>query len=215
MIGSWPAVGAVAASVPVQPDREQARSWAVQELARPEYQAARPGLVERVLTWIGDQLGRLDFGAGAPSGLGLLAFSLILGAVVWYVLRRAGGLHPTARRAKLEVFSGPTATAADHRRAADRHAAAGEWDQAVVERFRAIARELEERALLSPQPGRTALELAVDGGAARPELAADLRAAAHSFDDVSYGHLSVDQAADHGLRELDARLLATKPMAVR
>jgi hypothetical protein len=85
----------------------------------------------------------------------------------------------------------------------------------VVERFRAIARELEERALLSPQPGRTAREVARDGGAALPELASDLLVAAHHFDDVSYGHLTVDRRADQALRDLDDRLRAARTVSAQ
>jgi Domain of unknown function (DUF4129) len=206
---------ALLAQVPVQPDRGQARTWALQELARPEYQAAKPGLINRVLTWILDKVARL-FEIGGPSGLvGVAVVGLLVAAVVTYILYRTGGLRPTARRERAEVFSGPQATAADHRAAADRHATAGQWDRAVVERFRAIARELEERALLSPQPGRTAVEVATDGGRALPDLAADLRAAARSFDDVSYGHLTVDRSADLALRELDDRLRAARPVMMR
>jgi hypothetical protein len=105
-------------------------------------------------------------------------------------------------------------TAADHRAAAQRHADAQEWGLAVVERFRAIARELEERALLSPQPGRTALEVAQEGGKALPELTSDLLAAAHVFDDVSYGHLTVGPAADQALRALDERLRTARAAGV-
>jgi hypothetical protein len=85
----------------------------------------------------------------------------------------------------------------------------------VVERFRAIARELEERALLSPQPGRTAREVARDGGKALPELAADLLVAAHHFDDVSYGQLNVDRRVDQTLRDLDERLRAASPVSAQ
>jgi Domain of unknown function (DUF4129) len=206
---------AVLAAVPVHPDREQGRSWAVDELSRPEYQAARPSLIERASSWLWDRLQLLDFGAGASSLVGLAVFALLVGAVVAYILYRTGGLSPTTRRGKGEVFTVAHTTAAEHRTAADRHADAQEWDRAVVERFRAIARELEERALLAPQPGRTALETALEGGRALPESATDLRAAARFFDDVSYGHLMVDRSADLALRELDSRVRSAKPVAVR
>jgi Domain of unknown function (DUF4129) len=196
----------VIAFVPIEPGREQARAWAVQELSRREYQEARPGLIERALTWLWDRLNLLDLGTGAPPTLGLVAIVLIVAGVVWYAIRRSGGLHRVARRPTAEVLPAEHTTAADHRAAADRHAAAGRWDLAVVERFRAVAREFEEQALLDPQPGRTALEVARAGGRARPDLATALLRAAGSFDDVSYGHLAVGAAADEGLRALDDRL---------
>ncbi len=202
-----------AAAVPVSPDRDLARSWAQHELARPEYQAAKPGLLTRAVQWVWDQLTSIH-GGGAPSAVGLVIVSLVLVAVIVYVVHRAGGLRPSARRAGAAVLPVRLTSALDHRAAADRHAAAGEWDQAVVERFRAIARDLEERALLSPQPGRTALEVARDGGRAVPAEARGLLAAARSFDDVSYGRLPVGSDADAALRALDARLQAARPVAV-
>jgi hypothetical protein len=60
----------------------------------------------------------------------------------------------------------------DHRASAEGHAVAENWDLAVLERFRAIDRELEERALLSPEPGRTAMEVDKADGGERPHLAA-------------------------------------------
>jgi len=203
------------AAVPVHPDRGTARDWAVQELARREYQEAKPSLAERVLEWITSHLGKLHFRADTPPELALLLIALVVGAVVTYAVYQSGGLHGTARRKGDRVLPESHTTAADHRAAAQRHAEAGDWGQAVVERFRAIARELEERALLSPQPGRTAREVARDGGKALPELASDLLVAAHHFDDVSYGHLRVDQRADQALRDLDERLRAARTVPVQ
>jgi hypothetical protein len=196
--------------VPVHPDRRTARDWAVQELSRQEYEDARPGLAERVVNWIWDQLNSLTLGGGAPPALALILIAVVVTAVVTYAVRRSGGLHGTARRKGVQVLPQTHTTAADHRAAAQRHADAGEWGPAVVERFRAIARELEERALLSPQPGRTAMEVARDGGKALPDLAAELLVAAHHFDDVSYGQLTVHRDADQALRDLDDRLRAAR-----
>jgi hypothetical protein len=192
--------------VPVQPDQGQARDWAVQELSRREYEDARPGLVERALHWFWDLLDGVSFGAGPAPVLALLILAAVVGLVVTFAIRRSGGLHRTARRRAATVLPATMTTAADHRAAADRHARAEAWDQAVVEQFRAVARELEERALLSPQPGRTALEVARDGGAARPDLTTGLLAAARSFDEVSYGRLTVGRAAYLSVRELDDQL---------
>jgi hypothetical protein len=198
------------AAVPVHPDRGTARDWAVQELARREYQEAKPGLAERALHWVSEQLSKLDLGTDTPPALALALIALAVGAVVAYAFYRSGGLHATARRKSGRVLPERHTTAADHRAAAQRHADAEQWEQAVVERFRAIARELEERALLRPQPGRTAREVARDGGKALPELASDLLVAAHHFDDVSYGQLRVDHRADQALRDLDERLRAAR-----
>jgi hypothetical protein len=104
------------------------------------------------------------------------------------------------------VFEAGPRTAAQHRADADRAAAAGDWRTAVLERFRAVVRELEERAVVPEQPGRTAGETAEAAGLRLPALAADLRAAARLFGDVRYGDHDAGPDADAGLRELDARL---------
>ena len=203
------------AVVPVHPDRGTAREWAVQELSRREYQDAKPSLLERALTWFWDQLNSIVGVGGAPPLLAITLIALAVGAVVAYAVNRSGGLHGTARRKTIRVLPQRHTTAAEHRAAAQRHANAEEWDQAVVERFRAIARELEERALLNLQPGRTAMEVARDGGKALPDLAPDLLAAAHHFDDVSYGHLNVGPAAYQASSDLDDRVRAARPVRVR
>ena len=202
-------------TVPVQPDRGTARDWAVQELSRREYQDAQPGLLERLLNWFWHLNDKVHLGVEAPPVPALVLIVLAVAAVVTYAIRRSGGLHATARRKAAVVLPDRPSTAADHRAAARRHTDAQQWDLAVVEWFRAVARELEERALLNPQPGRTALEVARDGGSARPDLAAELLTAAHYFDDVSYGHLAVGESAVAALRELDDRLTTTRAVAAR
>jgi hypothetical protein len=202
------------AGVPVHPDRGTAREWAVQELSRREYQEAKPGFATRVIQWFLDRLSDVPIGIDAPPVLGLVVITVVVAAVVTYAVHRSGGLRATARRKAAQVLPEKHTTAAEHRAAAQRHALTEEWGAAVVERFRAIARELEERALLNPQPGRTAREVARDGGKALPDLAADLLQAAHYFDDVSYGQLTVDRAAEQTLRDLDERLQAARSVAV-
>jgi hypothetical protein len=57
--------------------------------------------------------------------------------------------------------------------------------------------------------------VARDGGKALPDLASDLLAAAHHFDDVSYGHLNVGRPAYQALHELDDRVRAAQPVGIR
>jgi hypothetical protein len=77
--------------------------------------------------------------------------------------------------------------AAKHRRAAQLAAEAGDWAEAIRERFRAVIAALDERGLLPERPDRTADEAARDAGALLPAHAAVLAAAARAFDDVEYG----------------------------
>lgn len=78
--------------------------------------------------------------------------------------------------------------------------------------MRAIVRSLEERALLDARPGRTADEAAAEAGRTLPEHAARLRAAARSFDDVTYGGRTADQPAYLSLQTLDLELDEAKPL---
>ncbi|WP_338022801.1 DUF4129 domain-containing protein [Allosalinactinospora lopnorensis] len=103
-------------------------------------------------------------------------------------------------------------TAADHRAAADTHAATGEYAAAIRERLRAIARELEERAILPPRPGRTATELAAEAAATLPPQRDALYRAAAVFNDIAYGERPATADGDRFLRELDERLRETRPV---
>jgi hypothetical protein len=210
------AAGASAAAlvrVPVEPDRETARAWAAQELSRQEYQSARPNLLMRLADWLLQQLQHLPAFTGTGSRFGLLAAVLVAVAAVVFAVQRSGGLRRQARPGGGEVFAGGALTAAEHRRAAEAAEAADDWAAAVVERFRTIARELEERAVLVPQPGRTADEVASDAAAWLPALAGRLRAAAGVFDDVRYGDRPASQASAAHLRELDDAVRRARPVA--
>lgn len=103
-------------------------------------------------------------------------------------------------------------SAAQHRAAADAHAAALRWTEAVQERMRAIVRSLEERALLDPRPGRTADEAATEAGRALPGHATRLRSAARDFDDVTYGGRTAGRPTYLALRALDTELDEAKPV---
>ena len=75
-------------------------------------------------------------------------------------------------------------------------------------------RELEARGALDPRPGRTAGEVARDGGAAVPAVADDLRRAARVFDEVWYGGRPADAASYAALVAVDARVASSR-LAVR
>jgi hypothetical protein len=195
-------------TVPVQPDAHQGRAWARAELAGPEYE--HPSLVRRVLEWLLDRLADVPLPHGSGTAItGTLLVAALVALLAW-ALRRAGGPLARRRPATEEVFDDPARSAAWHRGAADAAAAAGDVRTAVLERFRAIVRELEERAILAEQPGRTADEAAAAGAFRLPGLGARLTAAARIFDDVRYGDRPATAAMDGTLRDLDAALRAER-----
>ncbi len=200
--------------VPVDPDRQQARQLVVEELSRKEYQDARPSLIERALEWIQERFSDLQPGFDSPVQITVTILAILAVAAAAFAIWRSGGIRRQFRRKAQAVLPAYVTTATDHRSAADKHAEQKEWGDAVLERFRAIARELSERALVPASPGATAAEVARDGGAALPELAGDLRTAARHFDDVCYGHVELTESAgaeaDAFLRGLDERVRAAK-----
>ncbi len=201
------------ASVPVDLGRDEAAQLAREELAKQVYRDAGPGLVERLVRWLLEQAGRLLDGAAgvSPGGYsGLVVVLLLVAAAVVAVRLKVG---PLGRRAAREeaLFVGRTRTAAQHRAAADAHAAAGAWAEAVRERLRAVVRSLEERAVLDERAGRTADEAAAEAGRALPSCAVGLRAAAVLFDEIWYGGRPAGPESYAALRDLDAQVLAARP----
>lgn len=176
---------------PLEPDRETAQRWVAEELLGREYRQAEPNLLQRAaqafLDWVTELLSRAE---GVSAGYGLLIGLGVLLAAVVVALLVAGPVRRSARRRERStggVFAAQVRTAAEHRAAAEAAAAAGDLGTAVRERFRAVARSLEERVVLDPRPGRTADEVAREAGARLPEAASALLAAARAFDDVTYG----------------------------
>ncbi|MFE9440840.1 DUF4129 domain-containing protein [Streptomyces sp. NPDC006602] len=196
-------------TIPRDPAREAAR----RELSKRMYHENDPSWFQRALNAFWDWVDKLfnTASAATPGGaLGLVvvivAVLAVLGALWW----RLG----TPRRegtSSAALFDDRPRSAAEHRAAAEAHAAQAHWSQAVQERMRAIVRSLEERALLDARPGRTADEAAAEAGRVLPSRADRLRAAARDFDDVTYGGRTATEQSYHRLAELDRDLERTKP----
>ncbi len=149
-----------------------------------------------------------------PGGPGWLVVLVLLVVAAGVAVRLRVGPLATRAAGDLALFGGRPRSAAEHRAAADAHAARGDWAGAVRERLRAVIRSLEERAVLDERPGRTADEAAAEAGAALPSCAADLRRAARLFDDVWYGGRAADAGSDAALRDLDQKVRAARPQSV-
>lgn len=198
----------------LDPTPQQAREWAIRELSDPSYASARPGLVQRLLTWLFEKLSQLQVPAGlAPSrGVGLALLVLLLALALLVVLRRTGRLRRATRAvAPGAVLDDVRRSAAEHRRLAEQAAAAGRFDVAVRERFRAVARALEERAILDERPGRTAREVAAEAALALPALTQQLREGARLLDDVCYGSRPANATQDAALTQLDVAVAHARP----
>jgi hypothetical protein len=188
-----------------------------QELARSELSKAiyhpHESLAHRLLDAINRLLNDLyRAGQSFPGGWwSVVALAALTALAVSLVLARLGPLARAHREPGHLTSSGQPLSAADHRRRAAGLASAGDYAEAVLEAVRGIARELEERGVLSPRLGRTADEIAVEAGLALPAEAAALQDAARLFDDICYGERPGTAAGYARVRDLDTRLQSARP----
>ncbi|NQX14179.1 DUF4129 domain-containing protein [Microbacteriaceae bacterium VKM Ac-2855] len=196
------------------PDAEQARRLLQNELSDPRYQAAKPTWFDLLARAVRDWFTSLS----APSGDGGASVAAIVGVVVVAAIVIAvllvTGVPRLQRRSALRgaVLDVDDQRSADAiRSAASAAAAAGDWDTAVEEAFRAIARALAERTVVIASPGTTAHGVAERAAASFAAEADGLRAAADDFDRVRYLGSHGDRAAYERVRALDQRLAAARP----
>lgn len=197
--------------VPVEPDAPDARERLLDELSDPAYAESQPSwfdlLSQAVLDWLSSL--RLAEGDGVPA-LALLIGGLLLAAAIAAAILIYGVPRWRARSGVGVELLGDRdrRTARQLRRDAERWAAAGDWARAIADRYRAVARALDERTLVPALPGTTAHGFARAAGRVFPAEAAALEAAADRFDGVRY----LDRpgtADDYALvRALDDRLEA-------
>ena len=196
------------ADVPVDLTREQAQRLAELELSDPAYRAAQPGFVERAITWLVEWVQRVAERAAdaAPGGwLGILGLILLVVVAVLFIRWRIG---PLSRAAGLTFTVDPGTSAAQYRSRAEELAAAGQWDEAVSQRMRALVRAGQERGLIDTHPGWTADEVAASVAERAPEARDLLTAAARTFDEVRYGGRPGSPAAYRAVAEADDRVAA-------
>lgn len=192
--------------IPVDIDRDAAHDAAQNELGKPIYPSA--SLWDRITGWLEELLYRIMVeGSSVPGGWFTITVLLVLLAVaVFFAVRLAMRTMRTNRGADAGLFGAVEMSAAQHRAAAEQFAAQGDWASAIRHRLRAVARQLEESAVLNPGPGRTATELARDAGTAIPDLAGELRRAADTFNDVTYGEQPGTEQRYRGVADLDDHL---------
>ncbi len=176
--------------VPVDPDAPEAQQWLREELAKAPYQAARPTWFDRLSEGFLDWLNSLTLGEGEglegwiPLVLTVLAIAALVVAFLIFGMPRLNRRRPVAET----VFGKNDRRSAEEMRQAARKAAASrDWNLAVQEMYRAIARGLEERTVLKASPGTTAHDLAAQAGAIFPGEAARLADAAREDDGIGVG----------------------------
>lgn len=194
-------------------ERGEGRRAAREELSDGIYGQAEPSLLdilqERLRDWFNELIQQA--GASMPGGWWVLGPLLVLLAALLVAL--VVYLRPArrARRRAALIDTGTPLTADDHRSAAQRHAERGEFADAIRERLRAITRELEDGAAITPRPGRTASELATEAAAVLPGLSGPLRAAADTFNDSAYGQRTPTAEGYRLLADLDEQVRRARP----
>jgi hypothetical protein len=201
------------------PDGDDARRWAEEELANQRYAEAKPTwfdlLARDIGRFIGDLFSSDNTANAGPSAL-IIVSALIFAALVAVLIVWGRPRRPSAVRRPRGSLLGvdDDRSAAQLRVDADRAAKAGDWDQATILRFRALARGLLERDLIDPAPGATAQAIAREVGGVFPAESAGVRAAAVSFDDVRYLRHPASAESYALLAAADDRLSALRPEAV-
>lgn len=195
--------------VPVEPDAPDARELLLDELSDPAYAESQPTWFDLLSQAIVDWFGSLSLGEGSgPPALALVIGAVLIAAAIAAALLVYGLPRWRARsRRDAELFGErDRRSARELRRDADRAASAGDFARAIAERFRAIARALDERTIVSALPGMTAHGFARAAGRRFPDHASELEAAADRFDGVRY--LGRAGTAEHyaAVRALDEAL---------
>lgn len=192
--------------------REGARDAARRELSKRIYHRDDPSWIERLISEVFEFFGRLLSRAATVTPGGPAGLILIVVIVVVLVIAARLGLGPLRARDLLtDRRRGTRAlSAADYRAQAETLAHNGAWKDAIRARFRAVIRELEERGVLDPRPGRTAGEIAREGGAVVPAIAAPLRTAADVFDEVWYGDRPATEAGYRRVSDVDDAVRGTR-----
>jgi hypothetical protein len=205
---------ALPADVPVDPDAPEARQWLLDELSKADYRAAQPTWFDRLSGAIGDWLASLRFdSAGGPPGLGTLIVVLAVAAVL-VVAFLVFGLPRLNRRSTVtgSLFGeNDDRDAAAMRLAAGGAASRGDYSLAITEMFRAIARGLAERTVVTTLPGTTAHSFAARAGTSFPVHAAALASAAADFDDVRYLGREGSEASYRAIADLELALRSASP----
>ncbi|MBX3099033.1 MAG: DUF4129 domain-containing protein [Salinibacterium sp.] len=199
--------------VPVDPDAPDATEWLITELSKPEYQAAKPTLFDRIAQAISDWFQSLNLGsANTPPAVALTVVIVIVAAALVVALL-IFGLPRLNRRSRVTgaLFGDDDArTSARIREAAERAARSGDYSTAVLEMFRAIARGLAERTIVTATPGTTARGFAENTGTIYPAYASRLTAAATSFDGVRYLDRTGSEAEYTAIASLEHDLRSAK-----
>lgn len=203
---------------PYAPDGDEARRQAEQELQNPRYADAKPTWFDYLAQDIADFINDL-FSVGTGRQVGGVALVIVIVVIVAalitvLILWGRPRMSRRVRRSGDDLLGErDDRSAAQLRADAERSARDRDWDSATVLRFRAIARALLERDIISPSPGATAQAIAREAAVAFGAHEAELAAAAGAFDDVRYLRHPASEAGYRALAATDDALSSSHPAA--
>lgn len=197
------------------PDGDEARRWAEQELAKQEYQAAKPTwfdeFISGIVNWFYGLFAERGAGGLAPVVVTIVVIVIVAALVVALLVWGRPRASRTVRHRCDLLGERDDRTAAQLRAEAERRAREQDWDEAVVLRYRALARELMQRDLIDPAPGATAQGIAREASTPFPSFGVRLHDAATAFDAVRYLRTPADETAYRELAATDDDLRAAQP----
>ncbi len=193
---------------------EEIRQKADEILARPEYQEAKPSLVERAFNWIvekfSEALGGLAGSLPGGTVVGWFVVAIVLASLAYLVWK----VYPRGSTRVASDMVDPVIAQSERRVSRstwlERAAAAeanGDWREATMARYRALVAGLIDRNELNDSPGATSGEYSRSfAGGDRRSLA--FRSVTRRFEDVWYGGAPVDEADPSAVRHADDEVLS-------
>lgn len=201
----------------LDPSGDEARRWAADELAKDGYRDTR-SLFERLMRWLGQRLADLQDGQGT-GGVSLPPFVIALVVVaaavgIGYLLTKVRAEAATVKDRRT-VLGSSALTAQQLRVRGAAAMAENRWDDAVLDYTRAIARDANDRTLLTDAPALTAHEIGDQLAAVFPAHTSAVHASTDLFDAVAYGGRRAARADAESVRSTEETLRRARPELIR
>lgn len=203
---------------PLTPDGDEARRLLLEELAKAKYQQRELNIIDRIINTLIEWFGNLGEGASAIPNLIVYAVGLLLIAAIVYAIIKFGvpKLNRSSKvRAETVFGDHDERTSKELRQASEQAARASDWYQATILRFRAIARQMEERTVIDLAPSLTAQTFSAQLSTSFPQHAEGLAYVAAAFDQVRYLLRPGTEHDYHQLRQLDEQLEKSTPVMLQ
>lgn len=150
---------------PLDPSRDEAQTWATQELSKAIYNQSDTTILDNILNWLDKLFSSVRIGAGGinisvPTFITIVCFFMF---VVFIVLLTSGKLSLNKPKKNSENIYSPIfdeeKTRDQYLKAAQVALEANDFSLAFIQSFRAWVLGLEEHGILQVYPGLTALEV--------------------------------------------------------